>query len=344
LGDWVNLMGHQNAAYHIITELYTPDTIMRTGTLRNILKWYIHFEIYVSMLSGSPAVITRDWFEAQHKHYFSRVEEVPDDLNARYDEQHAWIRLIGHDISLLFRRKIEGTIPDEEFAATSSSLQSRLNEWEDNIHPMLTDKSKLVVDFSNALPREPNNIVDPNKPGVIYGGDLYPTNLVILNFLGLKNMFDTRLAAFVGTSFSEEAKHRLGYRLIQMVDSLQYWSGSPPGILIGLRANFAIAVLMLPIRKEEIQWARERFAKIEVQGYSLRCCTAEVMHCANFEITVTSSRPPFEPSSNKYGGKTCPRGGYRTRKTSLRSPDPFAPSTLNAPQHQGTKRARISVT
>jgi hypothetical protein len=279
LGDWVNLMGHQNAAYQIITELYTPDTIMKNGTLRNILKWYIHFDVYVSMLSGSPAIITRDWFEAQHKYYLSRTQEVPDDIIIRYEEQHAWIRLIGHDIALLFRRKMQGAISDAEFTASSSSLRKRLEEWEDNLPPILKDSSKLVVDFPNALPRDPDDIVDPNKPGVIYGGDLFPTNLIILNFIGLKNMFDTRLASFDGTSISEESKIRLAYRVVQFVDSLQYWSGSPPGILVGLRANFALAVLILPVREKEIKWSRKRFAMIESQGYSFRCCVADSTRC-----------------------------------------------------------------
>ena len=39
LGDWVNLLGHQRAAYEILTELYTPQSIMDSGMTRIMLGW-----------------------------------------------------------------------------------------------------------------------------------------------------------------------------------------------------------------------------------------------------------------------------------------------------------------
>jgi hypothetical protein len=259
-------MGHQNAAYQIITELYTPETIMQDGTLRNILKWYIHFDIYVSVLSGAPSIISAQWLEEQHKFYVHQVQECPENISLRYEKHHSWIRLVGNNIGELFRRKMNGTITDAEFETLSSSLKRQLDDWEENLDPELVDSSKLVTNYETTAVMGPDDIVDPYQPGTIYSGNLFATNILILNFISLKNMFQTRLASLGGTPQPEETKFELAYRIAKIVDTVQYWRGSPPGALVGLRANFGLAVLLLPSGEKEIKWARKKFALIESHG------------------------------------------------------------------------------
>lgn len=61
LGDWVNLLGHQRAAYEILLELYTPETIVESGMTRAILGWYMKLDAFASLVSGSEMVLDKQW-------------------------------------------------------------------------------------------------------------------------------------------------------------------------------------------------------------------------------------------------------------------------------------------
>src|SRR6186713_2524290 len=104
LGDWVNLMGHQKAAYEILTRLYTPHSIMQTELLRKVLLWYTRFDLFVGFQSGGESVLGRDWYVAAHDYYAQKAREDPDNLTLKYEERFSYSRLVAKDSSDLFAR------------------------------------------------------------------------------------------------------------------------------------------------------------------------------------------------------------------------------------------------
>lgn len=60
LGDWINLLGHQKAAFEILTYLYTPETVMQTEIGRCALKWYSRFDVFGSLMGGFETVLSRE--------------------------------------------------------------------------------------------------------------------------------------------------------------------------------------------------------------------------------------------------------------------------------------------
>lgn len=60
LGDWVNVVGRQKAAYRMLLELYSPDTIMDDELQRKILSWYSRFDLTAGLISGYETVLGRD--------------------------------------------------------------------------------------------------------------------------------------------------------------------------------------------------------------------------------------------------------------------------------------------
>jgi hypothetical protein len=259
-------MSHQKAAFQIITELYTPESIMQNVVLRNILKWYIHFDVFVGILSGRVAIISRDWFAKQHEWYMEHAREAPEDIDVQYEERYAWVRLTGYDLAALFTQRMQGTLSDVEFDLQARGIREAFDLFDEQTSSLLTDPSKLITEFPDASPIEPNSIVNPYEPGVIYGGDAFPTNQLILNFLGLKNMFATRMSSLTGAPRSEDAGKELAYRIVHVIDAIEHWPGAPASTLLGLRASLGMAVLFLGTSKQEIEWARKMMARVERLG------------------------------------------------------------------------------
>ncbi|KAI6863453.1 hypothetical protein KC316_g20259, partial [Hortaea werneckii] len=89
LGDWVNLLGHQRAAHQILTDLYTPMTIMQDETRRKIIGWYIRFDLFAGMMSGGETNLGREWFAVHSDFYTRQTMDRPDDLGAKFEEYFA---------------------------------------------------------------------------------------------------------------------------------------------------------------------------------------------------------------------------------------------------------------
>jgi hypothetical protein len=266
-GDWVSLMAHQKAAYQLLTELYTPESIMKHATLRNILKWYLHFDTYVSMLSGSSSFIPRTWIIAQYEYYAAQADKSPHDLVLRYEKCLAKTKVSSYDVFELFALANAGTLSDAEFEERAQRLREALVTFESvEASAGLMDPAALVTDFSDSSP-DPDDLIAPLEPGIIFGGKLFPTNGLRVGILGLINVFDARMSAFRGIpNPNAEESWKLAWRVAKVTDAIHHWKGSPKGALLSFRAIFALAAFALPTGDRETTWMRRKFAAIESQG------------------------------------------------------------------------------
>jgi hypothetical protein len=266
LGDWVNLMSHQKAAYQILTELYTPETIKSSPLTAIMATWYLHFDTYVGMLSGTPSLLGREWLEALHEYYLGEYRRNPEDITLLYQESMSRIRLLGYDLFRFFNKMSSGQMSESQFETDSQALLERLENWERNFPVRLMDPNNIVSDFPTS-PYDPNDPNDPYKPSFIFGGDNFPSNQFRLGIMSLRNMFETRVAAWKGLPKPEKHAKTLGTLIFRIVNAVRFWPEAPPGALLSMRSIFSLAIFLnIPSRPREIQWARETFAAIESQG------------------------------------------------------------------------------
>jgi hypothetical protein len=265
-------MSHQKAAHLLITTLYTPQTMMKNDFLRKTLHWYIRFDTFVGIMSGTGTQLAHEWFEVQHRYFAEQCEAFPADLALKYEERFAWVRLTGLNMSQLIRRQAQGLISVEEFKSQLDLFHQRVLGFRDALHPMLTDRSKLVYDISNGRTRDPDDIVDPYEPNLLYGGDRFETNILLLDFYGFELIFNNQLASLQGKPDPAGAR-KCALKIGQTFEAMQYYEGSPPGIVLGMQAGLALAVLFLHQDEREIMWGRRKIATIEALGCvsSLRC-------------------------------------------------------------------------
>ncbi|KAF2002236.1 hypothetical protein P154DRAFT_142877 [Amniculicola lignicola CBS 123094] len=264
LGDWVNLMGHQKAAYEILTKLYTPETIMKTALLRKVLVWYIRFDMFVGFQSGTESVLSREWYVATHDYYKTQAQENPNDLGLKYEERFSYSRMIAKESGDLFARKARGQMSDEDFSIQLPIISEKINNLDKTIDPVLLDPSGYVTDFHGEP--GPENIVNPYEPNVIFQGELWPSNYLMLDMWGIMFMYHIQISMALKRPMAPEMTET-AYRASQIFEAICSWPNSPPGSIIEAQASFAIASIFLPKDTRTTEWCRRAFVRIESAGY-----------------------------------------------------------------------------
>lgn len=257
-------MRHQKAAMALITKLYTPESINANESLRKIFQWYIRFDTFVGLLSGSGVQISLDWIEAQHEFYVKQCSKEPEELYWKYEERWALIRLTGQTLTDLGKRRAQNVISEQEFKESFSSCAKNVSTLMDNLHPSLTDRSKLVKDF----PLRPDNfdsVVDPYETDLLYGGDIYDTNMLIHDLIAYQTYFKQHIGNVQGIHDAVEMR-KMALKMCQIYEALKIYPGSPAGIEIGMQAGQAYSILFLRQNEKEIMWGRRKMAEIEAGG------------------------------------------------------------------------------
>jgi hypothetical protein len=261
----VNCMAHSTAAYQILTELYTPETVVENESLRMMLQWYVHFDVFAGMTSGNGTVLGREWFQAQHDWDRLQVQQKPDDIKQKYRERFSRYRVVAADAAIMFAKRKRGVITQEELEDKCKELMAELDNGEEQLNPALKDPSKLITDFSGARPRDPESIVDPYEPNILYGAELFPTNHLIVQIMAMRLMFRYQMSEMQGKPRMPQGQ-QLAFRMCQLIEAMQYYPGSPPSILLGLQANVAMASAWLPQDEKHSMWGRRKLAAVEAQG------------------------------------------------------------------------------
>ncbi|RMZ73400.1 C6 finger domain [Pyrenophora seminiperda CCB06] len=264
LGDWVNLMGHQKAAFELLTRLYTPETITQSDFHVKVLLWYIRFDLFVGFQSGGESVLGREWYEAVHNRYVQKVRDNPDNIEMKYEERFAHSRLLAKDSNDLFARAAKGLVSPQDFMTQLPILKERVEGLLPNLPPALTDPSQMVHSIPGTP--DPDDIVNPYEPDVIWGGDLWTTNILHLDLWGIQFMFAISSSMALKQPLDPELGKTV-YRAIQMFEAICAYPDAPHGSQLEAQVSFAISVIFLPKDPKTMQWVRRTFAKIEASGY-----------------------------------------------------------------------------
>ncbi|KAI4711769.1 uncharacterized protein J4E92_005664 [Alternaria infectoria] len=264
LGDWVNLMGHQKAAFEMLTRLFTPETITKSDFLCKVLLWYVRFDLFVGFQSGGEAVLGREWYEAVHGCYVQKVRDMPGDIGMKYEERFAHSRLVAKDSNDLFARTAKGLVSPQDFMAQLPILRERVESLQRNMGTDLTDPNHKVHQILGTP--KPEDIVNPYEPDVLWGGPLWTSNFLQLDTWGIMFMFTISSSMALKQPLDPEVTKE-AYKAIQVFEAICAYPEAPPGAVLEAQVSFAIATLFLPKDQKTVQWVRQTFARIEASGY-----------------------------------------------------------------------------
>ncbi|WXC65226.1 hypothetical protein SNK03_011032 [Fusarium graminearum] len=265
-GDWVNLMGHQKAAFGIITSIFTPQTIMQSPVGRMCLSWYARFDNFVALMGGFPTDLPREWFQAMLDFYKAGVVTNPDEIHWKIDEWSAQLRLISYDMSILFARGSRDQISPEDFIKEHEIINQRLIDWKEKRDPALQDPKYLVRDFPPSETLDPEDFVNPYTVGILYERPLFDVTVLCAEWNSIMIMHKCQSS---GTRpdqlFADLNRH--AYRTCQYFETLEFWPSTPRGVLVLIQACIAIAALFCPQDARHHMWFRRKFALLETMGY-----------------------------------------------------------------------------
>ncbi|KAJ4011664.1 hypothetical protein NW752_008672 [Fusarium irregulare] len=265
-GDWVNLMGHQKAAFGIITSIFTPQTVMRTPVGRMCLSWYARFDSFVALMGGFPTDLPREWFQAMLDFYKSGVAANPEEVHWKIDEWSAQLRLISYDMSILFARGSRGQISPEDFVKEHELINQRLIDWKEKRDPALQDSKYLVRDFPPPETLDPEDFVNPYTVGILYERPLFDVTVLCAEWNSIMIMHKCQSSGMRPDQlFADLNRH--AYRTCQYFETLEFWPSTPRGVLVLIQACIAIAALFCPQDARHHMWFRRKFALLETMGY-----------------------------------------------------------------------------
>lgn len=266
LGDWVNLLGHQRAAYSILTQMFTPKTVMQTETSRIMFAWYCRFDLHAGFMAGFETVLTRDWFTAPVDYFAKRIQQEPDNLALRIDASIAAIRLMAMEVSVLSAKMGKGELSLETYLAEKERLDRTIADWDTNLDPKLKDPRYLITDFSNARPLDPDDFVDPYEAGLLYQGPLFIMNITRLDWMSVDMMHKYATTQILQTQPTPELR-KVACSVAQMFEAVEYCPMSPKGSVLSNQAILGMLALLLPRDDRHMMWVRRKLATVECNGY-----------------------------------------------------------------------------
>jgi hypothetical protein len=258
-------MGHQKAAFEILTHIYTPETAMQTSIGRMCLSWYARFDNIVALMGRFPTEIPREWFTTMIAYFQTQMASNPAELRWKIEDRSARLRLISYDMSTLYARGSRKQIAPTDYANEHNFLTAQLEEWKASWDPMLCDQKHLITDFNWQRPLSPDDIVNPYRPGLLYDHPLFNNTVIMMEWHSIVIMHKTQSPNISPEQlFTELGGH--AFTVCELFECLEYWPDLPPGTLIAMQPCLAIAGLFLPHQPSNNMWLRRKFALLETQG------------------------------------------------------------------------------
>ena len=261
----MNLLGHQKAACGMLLELYSVNSIMQTEIQRKILAWYARFDLFAGLMSGSATVLGREWFFANQQYYVQKSQKHSNNIDFKVEAHIATHRLTAMDMALLFAKFSKGKISKADFTTENNVLAEHIRAWKDQLAPLLSNAEYLVQSFGGARDPDPEDIVDPYKPGGIYKGALWTINFMMIDWYAVTLMHKHQTALALQQQPPSELMH-LALEMCRIFEAIEYWPESPRGSILTAQASLGIASVFLPKDEKHGIWCRRKLAMIESMG------------------------------------------------------------------------------
>lgn len=329
----------------MIFELYTPETIMGTESSRNIIHWYMRFDLFAGLMSGSDLKLGREWFVAYDDYWRAMVKSEPENLDYLLDSLISDNILLGTDMALLFAKLPRGAISMTDFATENAQLQARIQAFGNRMQPLIQRQDCLIMPFAGTPPLGVADVVNPFQPGGLYSEPLWALNYVLMDRCAIDAMHRLQTSMVTRQDLSAELIP-LAMEQCRIFEAIEMWPGQLTGSLLPAQATCGLVALLLPREGKYTMWCRRKLAKIESMGYvcPLTCFIYAMIKADMLTLKGTSILWPFDPSCLHSG--LCPRfyiGGFlKTKRLDiLHSCVLFAPSSRIVLLHRALRLAKM---
>lgn len=262
-------MGHQKAALEILTQLFTPQSILQTTTGRLILAWYVRFDLLVASLGILKTSLPRLWIETNDAYCQMRSMEEIDNIQWVYEKTETQLGLISVDMCLLVGRRKAGELNEGEFRIEQKNTAKRLLEWRENLHPILTDPAHLVLTPTPDSPVSQSKLFNYFTDHVpLYDGPLCFTTAIICEWHSMVLMHLCQATEDISVQedsiLGDTSQHAMA--ICEIIEAAGRWPTVPKDLLTMLHPTLIMAAMFLPRSTRHHMWLREQFAGLESCG------------------------------------------------------------------------------
>ena len=261
----MNLMAHQKAAYEMLNALYSPDTIMGSETSRKTFAWYARFDLFAGLMAGNSTTLSVGWFQANADWYTKRATQDPTDLDLLVESLFALHRVMAVDMAQLFARLPKCEISIQGFMKENAKLDERIQACKARLDPLLQSSDHKVMSFEGAPELDPDDFVDPYQPGTMFKGTLFSANYMLIDWYAIDAMHKYQTAMILQQQ-PPPGLLQSAIEQCRILESIEYWPGSPAGAILPAQASLGLICLFLPRDEKHSLWCRRKLAKIEANG------------------------------------------------------------------------------
>jgi len=257
-------MGHQKAAFEVLTQLFTPQTIVQTSLGRMVLRWYSRFDVFIGIMGSFPTSLPRTWFSTMAEYCSAQSAADPGNIVWKIEACDARLRLISMEMSLLFGKGASQEATQEEYTVEHRRLTGALNAWKGLWEATLNDPAHLVMDVKAEHDAGLDSIVKA-APGVLFRPPLFAATILNCEWHSISLMHGSQSAS----ESSDETRAGLvehANAICRTCATVEGWPLSPGGSLIILHPCLAIAALFVQPDATRYMWIRKKLALLEVMG------------------------------------------------------------------------------
>lgn len=258
-------MGHQRACYQLITDLFTPQTIMTDEIQRQILRWYLRFDVFAGTLSGGGNSLGYEWFEACRDYYSRVARDRPNDFEAKVEQYVSENRTLAAELSELMSTTSRTEMSHEQFGKEGVRLIEKVKVHERELASTYMAASPSIHEASETSPFTDVTTIDSpfgfDRPIRPYSGETFVMNFVLLDFWNAEIMIRKQISE-QNTGDLE----RIAFKQCKIIDAIACSDEARKGALLPCHAPIGLASLFLPRNDDCIDWSRRMFAALEQLG------------------------------------------------------------------------------
>lgn len=258
-------MGHQKAALELFTKLFTPATVMETRIGQICLEWYSRFDADIAFLGTIRSKFSREWLTTAAAYYQEKSNQEPNEIFWKAEERQSRLRIIRHDMSALYFGASNSEFSTKEYIQEHDKITTQLMNWRDSWNPQLTSPNLAVSDFPWKRAAEPDDIVDPYEPGLLYNPPLFSSTIAAIEWHAMVILHKSQAKDVPREKLLPDIL-RHSYAVCQLFEAMEYWPSTPKGIIPGIGSILSLSALFLPRDARHRAWLWRKFALLETMG------------------------------------------------------------------------------
>ncbi|KAL4797097.1 hypothetical protein BDV19DRAFT_359701 [Aspergillus venezuelensis] len=264
IGDWVNLVEHQQAAHALIRELLTPESASSDIDHRHLFEWYARFDVVAGIVSGNELVLGREWYITREEYDAQEATKYPDDIQKQLSLTASINRRFGLEMASLYAKLSNGMIEFGEFIVENEKLGESLERVSNILRGYA--KEWVVEDYPNRKPLTEDDFVDPYVPGGLHYGPYWDVNFSWIDYWSSMAMWKYQFMMATQQGAMEEL---LAFALEQarLIESMERWPDKEKSYVFGFKNSIGMAAMFFPREDRYLNWSRRVFADIESNGY-----------------------------------------------------------------------------